>query len=268
MLAEVFLPDPLAEEVIIEDVHVGEEVLDVFRLYLARRLSELLEEARFGLRLRFCISLQCRVHFVQSLQLLEGYRGLDRLLGELQQLAEVVEIGLKVVSQGQHGGRDVQRLLAAFGRLQQMHRVDVARSENVVAQFHQVLNVGDHVVSARRVDVRHETVLLDEVARQHVPQPPELVRHYLCLREMVRRAQPLKLVLELFDLLQKLVDVPTRLRPPVDTAPFVAVRNVSNYVLNRLSNQRKLLLQCLIWVDGLSLLAIFMVFSILRLPHR
>ena len=57
MLTEVFLPDSLAEEIIIEDVYVGEEVLDVLWLDLARRLCELLEEARFGLRLRPCISL-------------------------------------------------------------------------------------------------------------------------------------------------------------------------------------------------------------------
>ena len=100
MLAEVFLSDSLAEEIIVEDVYVGEEVLHVLRLDLARGLCELLEEAGLGLRLRPCISLQCWVHLVESLQLLECYGGLDVLLGELQQLAKVVEVRLEVVSQG------------------------------------------------------------------------------------------------------------------------------------------------------------------------
>lgn len=58
MLAHVLLPDALAEEVLIEDVDVREEVLDVLRLHVIRLLgSELLEETLLGLRLRFGVGL-------------------------------------------------------------------------------------------------------------------------------------------------------------------------------------------------------------------
>ena len=80
MLAEVFLSDALAEEVLVEDVYVREEVLHVLGLDLARRFRQLLEEVGFGLRLRLGIGLQRWVHFVESLQLLECYCGLDVLL--------------------------------------------------------------------------------------------------------------------------------------------------------------------------------------------
>lgn len=80
MLAEVLLPDSLAEEILVEDVYVGEEVLDVLGLDLARRFRELLEEVRFGLRLRPRVRAQRGVHSVESLQLLKCYCCLNILL--------------------------------------------------------------------------------------------------------------------------------------------------------------------------------------------
>ena len=80
MLTEVLLPDAFAEEVLVEDVYVGEEVLHIFRLDLVRRFRQLLEEVGFGLRLRLRVRLQRWVHLVEPLQLLECYCGLDVLL--------------------------------------------------------------------------------------------------------------------------------------------------------------------------------------------
>ena len=52
VLAHVLLPDALAEEVLVEDVNVREEVLDILWLYIVRLFgSELLEETLCGLHL-------------------------------------------------------------------------------------------------------------------------------------------------------------------------------------------------------------------------
>ena len=112
MLAHVLLPDALAEEVLIEDVDVGEEVLNVLRLHVIRLFgSELLEEALLGLRLRLGVGLQARVDPVQSFQLLIGHCRLDALLREVKKLPEIVEECLEVLSKSQHRRRHVERLL-------------------------------------------------------------------------------------------------------------------------------------------------------------
>ena len=118
MLAHVLLPDALVEEVLVEDVDVGEEVLDVLRLHFIRLFgSELLEEALLGLRLRLGVGLQARVRPVQSFQLLIGYRRLDALLREVKKLPEIVEVCLEVLSKSQHRRRHVERLLFLLGLL-------------------------------------------------------------------------------------------------------------------------------------------------------
>lgn len=122
-----------------------------------------------------------------------------------------------------------------------------------MAQLDQVLDVGYHVLPSSRVDLRDQTVLLDEVARNHVPQPPKLLCHDLDLREVVRRAQSLELVLELFDLFEELVHVAAGLSPPLDTGPFVAVRHVAEDEDDVLADLGELSLKNLVRVHALAL---------------
>lgn len=148
-----------------------------------------------------------------------------------------------------------------------MHRVYLTRSEYVVAQLYQVLNVSDHVLAAVGVDVGHQTVLLDEVGCEHVPEPPKLIGHYLRLGDVVGSAESLELVLELLYLLQKLVDVPTGLGPSLDAAPFVTVGHVADDVLDGLPNQRKLLFECLVWVHAPPGICVRVALCFLGLRH-
>lgn len=135
----------------------------------------------------------------------------------------------------------MQRLLLFLGWFSQMHWVDLASSEYIMAQFDQVFNVSLHVLAPIRVYVGHEAELLQQVARQHVPEPPELVRYDLGRGNVVGRANSLQLVLELFNLFQKLIDVAGGLLPSLGAAPFVAVRHVTNDVLDGLADLGELL---------------------------
>ena len=122
-----------------------------------------------------------------------------------------------------------------------------------MAQLDEVLDVRYHVLPSSRVDLRDQTVLLYEVARNHVPQPPKLLCHDLDLRKVVRRAQSLELVLEFFDLFEEFVHVATGLTPPLDTRPFVTVRHVAEDVDDVLADLGELSLKNLVRVHALAL---------------